>query len=710
LGARAKARAEKRAQQQEAAGEQDPDGEGASDDGPADQGGAAVKRKQGGQRGHRGSGLARVSDPQHTKPVEPTACGGCGGDLAGAPGDVGYSVQVFDLPAFSLEVTDYLMMRRVCGCGRPTTADAPSQVRGGPTCYGPQVAAASAWLASQDVIGIERAADMMAALLGAPVSTGFVSSCLTRLDAALVGAGFEEELKAALREQDVLGTDETPAPLTATGAAAEKDEDCSNPQVFTVRTLRAYTRGWAGDPEDLAGDLVWYGAAGTRTKKAITAFGILETFCGVLVRDDFGGYISYDKQLAGVQQCLSHLLRYLDDAYDIDPGTQRWAHQVADALRGAIHAINTARRNGTSLDLAVIARARRSYDKGVAVGISTNLSRPWHKGNHPGLVLAKRLQRKVEQVWLFTTRPGDVPPTNDEASYCTFSSRVAWFRGGCRLVGVVVGLIMARATDSRGGACQWTRSFPCGGQLISVLADSSSLCPRSARAPGRHPRAIRRVAASRPVTSSASSTRTASAGSQRCARAAAAAAGSPPRPGPRSRAAGAVLPVTASPAEGGLMNWNLLHQNCSSHSSVDRLGVGGGHSATRRPPASPAWPVVVASFRCRLGPPWCWRGVSSGTPARRRRQAAVRQAGEQNRAGEPTSGLVNNPSTAVIVNPPQQAQVNPRRLGVGEASRIRAGLASVAEPAPVLELALPVLGLAPVLELAPIRLEHVARE
>jgi hypothetical protein len=307
-GAEAKARSEKRGHDD---GEEESAGEA---------GRPAKKRKQGGQRGHRGSGLARVADPQHTKPVEPAACGGCGADLAGAAGEVGYSVQVFDLPAFALEVTEYLMMRRVCGCGHPTTADAPSQVRGGPTCYGPQVAAAAAWLASQDVIGIERAADMMAALLGAPVSTGFVSSCLTRLDTALSTAGFEDELKGALREQDVLGTDETPAPLTATGAAAEKNEDCGNPQVFTVRTMRAYTRGWAGDPTadltaDLTGDLVWYGAAGTRTKKAITAFGILETFYGVLVRDDFGGYTSYDAQQAGVQQCVSHLLRYLDDAY-----------------------------------------------------------------------------------------------------------------------------------------------------------------------------------------------------------------------------------------------------------------------------------------------------------------------------------------------------------------------------------------------------------
>ena len=70
--------------------------------------------------------------------------------------------------------------------------------------------AAATLLASTDVIGVERAADLMSALLKAPVSTGFVSRCLVRLDAALIAAGFEDTLKDALRAADVLGTDETP--------------------------------------------------------------------------------------------------------------------------------------------------------------------------------------------------------------------------------------------------------------------------------------------------------------------------------------------------------------------------------------------------------------------------------------------------------------------------------------------------------------------
>lgn len=422
-GSRADRRSRQRSSQTEDAAGPDDNHDGAADGG-GDKAGQP-RRKQGGQPGHRGSGLARVADPDRTETLEPTACRGCGVGLSGAPGAIASSVQVFDLPTLVLRVTEYLLMRRECSCGQVTTAALPEGVRGGPVCYGPQVTAAATWLASQDVIGVERAAEMMSALLAAPVSTGFVSACLARLDAALRAAGFEDELKAALGEQEVLGTDETPAPVTATGAAAEAattGDDISNPHVFTVRTLRSCT---AGGP-----DLLWFGAAGTRTKNAISAFGILDDYRGILVRDDFGGYVSYDTDLAGVQQCLSHLLRHLQDVQDIDPAVQVWTAQAADALRIAIHAGNLARRNGTDLDTDRIARARKRFDQAVACGISINLSRPWPKGNHPGLVLARRLHRKATQVWLFTTRR-DVPPTNNGSEAAIRGFKLAEKVSGC---------------------------------------------------------------------------------------------------------------------------------------------------------------------------------------------------------------------------------------------------------------------------------------
>jgi len=205
-------------------------------------------------------------------------------------------VQVFDLPSFAVTVTEYLMMRRVCPCGHATTAAPPPDVTGGPACYGPNVVAAATFLASQDVVGIQRAADLMSALLGVPVSTGFVSRCLVRLDDASIAAGFEHALKDALRAADVLGTDESPARLTDT---AQRDDPAPNPHVYTVRTLSTYTRIGNQPAATPAADLVWYGAAGDRTKESISGFGILDDYRGILVRDDYSGYLSYDTTLAG---------------------------------------------------------------------------------------------------------------------------------------------------------------------------------------------------------------------------------------------------------------------------------------------------------------------------------------------------------------------------------------------------------------------------
>ena len=382
---------------------------------------AKTPRAQGAQPGHKGAGLARVARPDTTVPVEPPVCGGCGAGLVGAPGRIASSVQVFDLPSFAVKVTEYLMMRRRCGCGHETTAGLPPGVRGGPTCYGPNIAAAATLLGSCDVIGLERTTQLLGDLLGVNVSTGYVSACLARLDKALDQGGFEQALKDALHEATVLGTDETPATLTTT---ATSEDDCHNPHVFTVRTLNAYTGGGS--------DLIWYGAAGTRRKDKISAFGILDTFKGVLVRDDYGGYTSYDEQLAGVQQCLAHIFRYLDDAYDIDHTAQAWTRQVIDVLREAITATKNARdAERTSADPALIAGLRTRYDQAVAVGISTNLSRPWAgAGNHPGLKLANRLKRKAEQLWLFTHRL-DVPPTNNGSESAVRGYKLALKVSGC---------------------------------------------------------------------------------------------------------------------------------------------------------------------------------------------------------------------------------------------------------------------------------------
>ncbi|MGO9293349.1 MAG: IS66 family transposase [Streptosporangiaceae bacterium] len=169
----------------------------------------------------------------------------------------------------------------------------------------------------------------------------------------------------------------------------------------------------------------------TAPRPSITGFAILDGYAGVLVRDDYGGYLSFDTTLAGVQQCLAHLYRYLDDACATGPGSQVWTRQAGDALRAAGAAVRTARGAGQAeLDPALLARLRHSYDQAVACGISVSLSRPWHKGNHPGLILARRLKRKAAQVWLFATR-FDVPATNNGSENAVRGYKAAAKISGC---------------------------------------------------------------------------------------------------------------------------------------------------------------------------------------------------------------------------------------------------------------------------------------
>lgn len=53
----------------------------------------------------------------------------------------------------------------------------------------------------------------------------------------------------------------------------------------------------------------------------------------------------------------------------------------------------------------------------------TNRHRDWHDGNHPGYKLAKRLQTKADQVWLFTT-VFTVPWTNNASEQAIKSPKL----------------------------------------------------------------------------------------------------------------------------------------------------------------------------------------------------------------------------------------------------------------------------------------------
>jgi hypothetical protein len=351
-----------------------------------------------------------VAVPDGVQVLAPAGCGGCGADLSGVPGRIGARIQLFDTPPVKLQVIEYQLLAVRCpGCRRVSRAVAPDGVSG-PCCYGPNVRAATALLACNGHMSIERAAQLIGVLLDAPVSTGFTSGLIARL-AARLGA-FENALKQRLRAASVMHHDETPARVTTDDA----DRLC---YIYTAR----------------AGKLVWFRAADNRGHAALDGFGILPGYRGTLVRDDYAAYAKYDKDLTAVQLCCAHLLRGLRGIGELDTDPYRvqrcWTQPAGQALLDAKAAVAKARADGaTALDADLLASLRARYDRAVAWGILTNRDRDWPSGRHPGYLLAHRLQTRAAQVWRFTIDFA-VPFTNNPCEQPQRMVKLQMKIGGC---------------------------------------------------------------------------------------------------------------------------------------------------------------------------------------------------------------------------------------------------------------------------------------
>ena len=197
-------------------------------------------------------------------------------------------------------------------------------------------------------------------------------------------------MKDALRAEEVLCGDESPVHILRKDTDAFGQPLPGAPHAITLRT-----------PDQR---LIWYAPINARSSKEIGDLDVLSGWGGVLVRDDDKGWQQFDDTLAGVQQCVAHLIRHGKAVpATATGGEQGRVSEVATVLREANTAVTLARNVGEhQLDPGLLAGLRERYDKAAGWGLLTNRLRDWHDGNHPGYRLAIRLRDKAEQVWLFT--------------------------------------------------------------------------------------------------------------------------------------------------------------------------------------------------------------------------------------------------------------------------------------------------------------------
>jgi transposase len=341
------------------------------------------KCSPGKQPGDPGASLRQVEDPDAVEVHAPGCCGGCGADLDDAVVVDVEARQVFDLPTRRLEVTEHRAQTRRCRCGRTTKAAFPAAARAS-SCYGPLVRAVGVYLVVAQHLPVARAAELLAQVCQAPVSTGWLSGLAAEAAGDL--GGFLAVLKAALRAEDVLHADETSARVS--GACYWFHVACTD----LLTLLDCHEK---------------------RGVKAFADIGVLPFFSGVLVSDGWGPYWSigtFDHAL-----CLSHLLR--DLASVAESGRHRaWADDMADLLVEAKNAVTDALADGESgLSARQLKAFRARYTKIVNAGRGKVPARhQTGSANREAHNLLERLEGQRHEVTRYWSNPA-VAATNNQA-------------------------------------------------------------------------------------------------------------------------------------------------------------------------------------------------------------------------------------------------------------------------------------------------------
>lgn len=349
----------------------------------------AGRRRPGKQPGAAGAYLAWQDRPDKTEDVFPEGRCECGRDLAGAC-DLGvrYSHQVTDLPEARAVTVQYDRHAAGCSCGRVHVADAPPQAGApGTVTYGLNFQAWCVFLMVMHHVPVERCADIIESMSGTRPSDGWVHGLLERAARAVAAAN--KAIRALILLARVICGDETPL-RAGPGPKSRK-------KYLQVACTSLLTYYFLGD-RDLA---------------SFKGFVYSDLYGAVVVHDRYQNYDSFP----GIshQLCCQHLLRDLEDAAESYPEAI-WPGQIADALRGLIHAANVARDRGMSaVPGQMIAEHLKLFRRGVAVGLSEVRRVPGAKSKQPpARTLLECLRHREADVLRFLTDTA-IPPTSNQA-------------------------------------------------------------------------------------------------------------------------------------------------------------------------------------------------------------------------------------------------------------------------------------------------------
>jgi transposase len=326
-------------------------------------------RKQGGQKGHKGTTLEQSALPDEIHQYRPEMCEHCQGSLQGATIVATSKRQVFEIPLPKIEVIEHQAHTLYCSCcGKETKAIFPEGIDQ-PVQYGANLLGYAVWLHSKHHIPFARCAQILQVSNNISLSASCLHRAVTRAFSCL--EGFEQQIKEALLTVTVKHVDESG------GRVAGKLH------WFHVRCTQKHSFLFV------------------HAKRGKEAVADLVDYQGLLVSDFWSSYVTLP---CGHLFCGAHLLRELDYLGTILH--LPWASKLKRLFEKAVSACHRARERGNPLLWSRFDIVER-FDALVAEGLRSN---PVGKAR----ALLKRLSDFGDQYLTFLYDLS-LPFTNNEA-------------------------------------------------------------------------------------------------------------------------------------------------------------------------------------------------------------------------------------------------------------------------------------------------------
>lgn len=273
------------------------------------------KRKPGGQKGHLGSTLKMVDNPDYSVLYPVNQCQHCGHRLADEASIDVEKRQVFDIPPIQMGVTEHKAQIKECShCGHLNKATFPEQVKA-PVQYGPRLKAIAVYLRQYQLLPYNRTRELFRDLFSTDLSEGTLTNitdtCSELLEHPI------EQIQKQLEQSPVVNFDETGS---------------------SVYGKRQWLHS-ASTP-----NLTYYEIHPKRGSHAMDHMGILPNFKGRAIHDFWKPYFKYN---CNHGLCNAHHLREL--IFLNEQHGQRWAKNMIGCLIDIKKAVDEAKINTHTL-------------------------------------------------------------------------------------------------------------------------------------------------------------------------------------------------------------------------------------------------------------------------------------------------------------------------------------------------------------------------